>query len=186
MLIDISSTPSLLTWCRYGCLRSCNICTSPRTASRTSFQLRLRLWGSARPSHCKYCKFPTLIETNMTSVLTCPPYIIAGFISIVWAWSSGRRNERTWHITIAKSVAVVGFITGCATLNTGAKYFAMVLFAIGVYATNSIVLGWVSATCGQTKEKKSCSLAIVNTIANVAFIWTPVRNLSPMSMKYQR
>ena len=107
-------------------------------------------------------------------MLTCPPYIIAGFISIVWAASSGKRNERTWHITIAKSVAVVGFITGAATLNTGAKYFAMVLFAIGVYATNSIVLGWVAATCSQTKEKKACSLAIVNTIANISFIWTPV------------
>ena len=62
---------------------------------------------------------------------------------------------------------------GCATLNTGAKYFAMVVFSIGTYAVNSIILGWVSSTCGQTKEKKASSLAIVNTIANVSFIWTP-------------
>ena len=123
--------------------------------------------------------FPTAVETlgfstTITLVLTCPPYLIAGFISIMWAMSSGKYNERTWHITIAKSVAIVGFITGCATLNTGAKYFAMCLFAVGVYATNSIVLGWVSATCSQTREKKACSLAIVNTIANISFIWTPV------------
>jgi hypothetical protein len=63
---------------------------------------------------------------------------------------------------------------GCATLNTGARYFAMVVFVVGTYAVNSIILGWVSATCGQTKEKKSISLAIVNTIANASFIWTPV------------
>ncbi|KAK4955817.1 hypothetical protein LTR10_006756 [Elasticomyces elasticus] len=49
----------------------------------------------------------------------------------------------------------------------------MCVFAIGTYAVNSIILGWVSATCGQTKEKKSVSLAIVNTIANASFIWTP-------------
>ncbi|RMZ47795.1 hypothetical protein AFCA_000539 [Aspergillus flavus] len=122
--------------------------------------------------------FPTAVETlgfstTITLVLTCPPYLIAGLISVVWSWSSGRFNERTWHITIAKAIAIFGFILGCATLNTGARYFAMVVFAIGTYAVNSIVLGWVSSTCGQTKEKKASSLAIVNTIANASFVWTP-------------
>ncbi|QMW25245.1 hypothetical protein G4B84_000490 [Aspergillus flavus NRRL3357] len=122
--------------------------------------------------------FPTAVETlgfstTITLVLTCPPYLIAGLISVVWSWSSGRFNERTWHITVAKAIAIFGFILGCATLNTGARYFAMVVFAIGTYAVNSIVLGWVSSTCGQTKEKKASSLAIVNTIANASFVWTP-------------
>ncbi|OJJ36354.1 hypothetical protein ASPWEDRAFT_108783 [Aspergillus wentii DTO 134E9] len=123
--------------------------------------------------------FPTAVETlgfntTITLVLTCPPYLIAGIISVFWSWSSGKYNERTWHITSAKAVAIVGFVLGCATLNTGARYFAMVIFSIGTYAVNSIVLGWVSSTCGQTREKKAASLAIVNTIANVSFVWTPV------------
>ncbi|KAL4976440.1 major facilitator superfamily domain-containing protein [Aspergillus desertorum] len=122
--------------------------------------------------------FPTAVETlgfdtTITLVLTCPPYLIAGLVSVFWSWSSGRFNERTWHITVAKAVAVFGFVLGCATLNTGARYFAMVVFAIGTYAVNSIILGWVSSTCGQTKEKKASALAIVNTCANVSFIWTP-------------
>ncbi|KAB8232071.1 putative MFS transporter [Aspergillus alliaceus] len=122
--------------------------------------------------------FPTAVETlgfstTITLVLTCPPYLIAGLISVAWSWSSGRFNERTWHITVAKAIAIFGFVLGCATLNTGARYFAMVVFAIGTYAVNSIVLGWVSSTCGQTKEKKASSLAIVNTIANASFVWTP-------------
>ena len=49
----------------------------------------------------------------------------------------------------------------------------MIVFSIGTYAVNSIILGWVSATCSQTKEKKACSLAIVNCIAVASFIWTP-------------
>ncbi|KAK5072418.1 hypothetical protein LTR64_005112 [Lithohypha guttulata] len=122
--------------------------------------------------------FPTAVETlgfnrTITLVLTCPPYLIAGAISVAYSYSSGRFNERTWHITCAKAVAVFGFVLGCATLNTGARYFAMIVFAIGTYAVNSIILGWVASTCGQTKEKKASSLAIVNTIANVSFIWTP-------------
>lgn len=141
--------------------------------------------------------FPTVIQTlgygrTATLALTCPPYFIAGVTSILWALNSGKRllflvsllltlvcckgrmNERTWHITIAKSVAIIGFITACATLNTGARYFAMCLFSIGVYACHSIILGWVAATCGQTKEKKAVSLAVVNTFATLSQIWTAV------------
>ncbi|KAL8303360.1 hypothetical protein RB601_007867 [Gaeumannomyces tritici] len=122
--------------------------------------------------------FPTVIGTlgfdqTATLALTCPPYLIAGFTSIAWAWSSGRFNERTWHITIGKMVAVLGFVLGCVTLNTGARYFAMIVFSVGTYSVNSIILGWVASTCSQTKEKKASSLAISNMAAAVSFIWTP-------------
>lgn len=50
----------------------------------------------------------------------------------------------------------------------------MCTFASGVYACNSIILGWVSSTCGQTREKKAVSLALVNTIATIGSIYTPV------------
>ncbi|KAF5000246.1 hypothetical protein FGRMN_1878 [Fusarium graminum] len=73
----------------------------------------------------------------------------------------------------AKAVAAFGFVLGCATLNTGARYFAMCLISTGTYAVNNIILGWVSATCSQNKEKKACSLAMVNCIAVASFIWTP-------------
>ena len=122
-----------------------------------------------------YLRHAGLFADQMSSVLTCPPYLVAGVISIYWSYQSGKFNERTWHITAAKAVAVFGFVLAAATLNTGARYFAMCVFAIGTYAVNSIILGWVSSTCGQTKEEKACSLAIVNTIANASFIWTPVR-----------
>lgn len=49
----------------------------------------------------------------------------------------------------------------------------MCVFSVGTYAVNSIILGWVSATCSQTREKKASSLAIVNCIAVASFIWTP-------------
>ncbi|KAL4884345.1 major facilitator superfamily domain-containing protein [Aspergillus karnatakaensis] len=121
--------------------------------------------------------FPTIVETlgfsqNVTLALTCPPYLIAGIISIGWAWNSGRVNERTWHITFAKIIAVIGFVVACTTLNTGARYFAMCTFATGVYCCNSIILGWVASTCGQTKEKKASSIALVNTVATVGMIYT--------------
>ncbi|KAH7017008.1 major facilitator superfamily domain-containing protein [Ilyonectria destructans] len=122
--------------------------------------------------------FPTIVKTlgfntTITLVLTCPPYLIAGIISIFWARSSGHFNEATWHITVAKIVAIFGFVLACATLNTGARYFAMCVFTIGTYAVNSILLAWVGNTCGQTKQKKASALAVVNVSATISFIWTP-------------
>ncbi|KAK2037000.1 hypothetical protein LZ31DRAFT_193463 [Colletotrichum somersetense] len=68
--------------------------------------------------------FPTIVETlnsgtTVTLLLTCPLYLIADVLSIVRAWSSGRRNKRTWHITIAKCVALFDFVLACTTMNTG-------------------------------------------------------------------
>ncbi|KAF2161172.1 hypothetical protein M409DRAFT_37588 [Zasmidium cellare ATCC 36951] len=122
--------------------------------------------------------FPTIVGTlgfgrNTTLALTCPPYLFAGAVSIVYAWNSGRMNERTWHITIAKLVAIAGFIMACATLNTAVRYVGMFFFAMGVYNCQGIQLGWMASTCGQTREKKAVSLAMANMIGNIATIYTP-------------
>ncbi|CAI0652751.1 unnamed protein product, partial [Colletotrichum noveboracense] len=143
-----------------------------------------RLWVLVCCQHCHMAAsnfknfFPTIVETlgfdrNVTLALTCPPYLISGVISVTCAASSGCFNERVWHITIAKAIAVFGFVLACSTLNTGARYFAMCAFATGVYACNSVILGWVSSTCGQTREKKAVSLASVDTIATIGPIYTP-------------
>lgn len=122
-----------------------------------------------------FLKFPTVVETlglnqTVTLVLTCPPYLIAGAVTILVSWSSGRFNERTWHITISKAVATVGFVAAAATLNMAGRYVAMVVFTIGTYGVNSLILGWCGSVCGQTKEKKSAAIAIVTTVMNISFI----------------
>ncbi|KAH6675116.1 major facilitator superfamily domain-containing protein [Halenospora varia] len=122
--------------------------------------------------------FPSVVQglgfdRTITLVLTCPPYLIAGAVSVYWSWSSGKYNERTWHITSAKILAILGFVLGFTINNTAARYVSMVIFAIGTYAVNSIILGWVGATCGQTKEKRAVALSIIVSTSNASFIWTP-------------
>lgn len=121
------------------------------------------------PSVVKALKFDSII----TLLLTSPPTIFAGAFGVFVAWSSGRHNERTWHITICMGIAMVGFIISCVTLNLAARYIACFLFASGVYSVNSVILGWVSATLGQTPEKKAVSLSLVNVVSMASFIYTP-------------
>lgn len=120
--------------------------------------------------------FPTVVKTlgfnrTITLVLTCPPYLIAGAITIAVSWSSGKFNERTWHITISKAVATFGFGLACAEIGVAGRYVAMIIFTIGTYGVNSLILGWCGSTCGQTPEKKAVSISIVTTIMNASFIW---------------
>lgn len=123
-------------------------------------------------------QFPSVVKTlgfntTITLVLTCPPYLIAGAITILVSWMSGKFNERTWHITASKSVAVVGFVAAAAANNTAGRYVSMIVFTIGTYAVNSLILGWCGSVCGQTKEKKAVAISMVTMIMNISFIWTP-------------
>lgn len=142
---------------------------------------RLWLLCFIQNMHLSACSFnnffPTVIGAlgfgrTITLVLTCPPYLVSGFFGYFAGLSSGKYNERSWHITACMSMAVVGFIISCATLNTAARYVSCFLFASGAYAVNSMILGWVSATLGSTPEKKAVSLSIVNVMANASYIYT--------------
>ena len=121
---------------------------------------------------------PTVIETLghgkiLSLVLTFPPYCFAAVMGVVMAHSSGHFNERTWHITVCKSIVIVGFIIPAATDDNGARLFAVFLFVGFTFGINNIILGWVSSTLGQTSEKKSVSLAIANSLGNMSSIYMP-------------
>lgn len=142
---------------------------------------RLWLLCFIQNMHLSACSFnnffPTVVgalgfNETITLVLTCPPYFVSGFFGYFAGLSSGRFNERTWHITACMGAAIVGFVISCATLNVAARYVSCFLFASGAYAVNSMILGWVSATLGSTPEKKAVSLSIVNVIANASYIYT--------------
>lgn len=122
--------------------------------------------------------FPSVVATlgfsqTIGLVLTCPPYLIAGIATIAVSLTSGKWNERTWHITACKAVAILGFVLAPATLNTGVRYFAMCVFTTGTYAVNSLILGWAATVCSQTVEKKAVTIALLTSIGNTAFIYTP-------------
>lgn len=132
--------------------------------------------------------FPTVVKTlgfsrNITLVLTCPPYLVSAAACVVTGLSSGRFNERTWHITGGMLVAMAGFIMASCTLNVVARYLACFLFASGCYAVNAVILGWVTATLGQTSEKKAAALGIINMFGNASFIYTPVSGRCDVLLK---
>lgn len=53
-------------------------------------------------------------------------------------------------------------------MNVAGRYTAMVIFTIGTYGVNSLILGWCGSVCAQTKEKKAVAISIVTSIMNVS------------------
>ncbi|ORY60759.1 major facilitator superfamily domain-containing protein [Pseudomassariella vexata] len=122
---------------------------------------RLYLLCFMQNMHLSACSFnnffPTVVgslgfSSTITLVLTCPPYLLSGFFGYLVGWTSGRYNERTgtspslWELRSWDSSSPS--------------------------AVNSVILGWVSATLGQTRDKKAVSLSIVNVVANASYIYT--------------
>ncbi|KAI1468503.1 MFS transporter [Daldinia caldariorum] len=120
--------------------------------------------------------FPSVAKTlgynnTVTLLLTCPPFVLAGIGSVLVGWSSGRLNERTWHITVTLSIAIVGFVIAASTLDTAARYVACFIFPVGAFSANSVVVGWTSSTLSQTEEKRAVVLAITNVFGHIGYIY---------------
>ncbi|KAM0280055.1 hypothetical protein ACHAQH_004250 [Verticillium albo-atrum] len=121
---------------------------------------------------------PTVMETlgystTATLALTCPPYILAAVVAVTVSYTSGRWNERTRHITSFKTIVVVGFIIPAVTYSLPARMLGIFLFVGATFGVNNLILGWASATLGQTPEKKAVSIAMLNTLGSLASIYTP-------------
>ncbi|KAK9236288.1 major facilitator superfamily domain-containing protein [Lipomyces kononenkoae] len=122
--------------------------------------------------------FPSVVQTlgfntTVTLALTCPPYVVSGFVSAALSWSSGKRNERTWHMIIGTFFDIVGFVMAAATTNVAVRYVGMVIFVSLSSGVNDICLGWAASTLGQTPEKKAVAMALINMLSNVASVYTP-------------
>ncbi|KAK9413150.1 hypothetical protein SUNI508_12035 [Seiridium unicorne] len=49
-------------------------------------------------------------------------------------------------------------------MNLTGRYVAMVIFIIGTYGVNSLILDWCGSVCAQTKEKKVMAISIFTSI----------------------
>lgn len=69
------------------------------------------------------------------------------------------------------AVATVGFITGAATLNTGARYFAMYLMIAGGHGANAVIVSWCQKTLLRPRIKRAAAVAFVNCFGNIAQVY---------------
>lgn len=120
--------------------------------------------------------FPTIVKTLgfgaiETLLLTVPVWIATFLASLAVTYTSGRFADRSIHIICLMLISVVGNIIAVATLNTGARFFAMFLLPIGAVTAYQIILAWVANSFPRPLVKRSACISVANLVGNSANIY---------------
>ncbi|RKF53669.1 MFS transporter prlL [Golovinomyces cichoracearum] len=121
--------------------------------------------------------FPTVVKTLnynrvKTLLLTTPPFALAVVTTYLNAWHADRSNERFYHIVIPLSIALVSFIINIAVTSIGARYFSMIIMLPSIFSGQVVALSWVSNCIPESPAKRAAALAVINSVANSALVYT--------------
>ncbi|PVH18363.1 uncharacterized protein CXQ87_001287 [Candidozyma duobushaemuli] len=133
--------------------------------------------------------FPSIVETLnfdrvITLCLTAPPYILAVISTFIWALHADKTGERFWHVVSPLLIALASFIISVSTLNTGARYFAMVIMVPSIYCSFTTILSWMSNSVPRPPLKRAIALSLLNCLSNSASIWNAYLYPSSAAPRY--
>ncbi|XXH04733.1 hypothetical protein Hte_011155 [Hypoxylon texense] len=124
-------------------------------------------------------------STVKTNLWTVAPNCVGVVVLLAVTWSSDHFRERTFHLTFALILPLVGMII-LATINVleqkGVAYFAMFLMAAGAYIPSCIVHSWHNSNT-LNENSRAAMTGIYVGIGNLAGIMTsgsspkPLRNV---------
>ncbi|KAH0336016.1 major facilitator superfamily transporter, partial [Aureobasidium melanogenum] len=134
--------------------------------------------------------FPSIMATLgfskvVTYLVQAPPYVIAYFVTLAISWSSGRHLEHCWHIIGSIAVCLVGAIIMISTLNTGARYFALILLCSGPFVGLNIQISWETTVVPRPRTKRAALIAIANCVSSVSHWFSPYFFLTSQEPRYQ-
>lgn len=120
--------------------------------------------------------FPSVVgglgyDRNTTYGLTAPPFILCVFCMLANGFHSGRTQERFWHIVAPLFVTLAANVIAVSTLNTGARYTAMMLLPGSFYSSTVVTLSWITGTLAQPAAKRASAIALINALCNTPNIW---------------
>lgn len=132
---------------------------------------------------------PTLVKTfgygNIeTLLLVAPPYVFAAVVALAVSFSSDRFSERSVHIVVPIFFAMAGYVIAASTLTLAARYLSLFLMLGGVYGSYNVALAWISSTLPRPLEKRSAAIALINTVGNIAQIYSPYLYLKENGPRY--
>ncbi|WVQ83939.1 hypothetical protein IAT38_006083 [Cryptococcus sp. DSM 104549] len=133
--------------------------------------------------------FPTVIATFkfnkvITLLLLAPPYLVTTALSLLISRLSDRKPERCFHLAIPLAFGMLGYIIAVSTLKTGPRYFSLFLMLGGLFGSYNVALAWISSTFPRPRAKRASAYAIINSLGNIAQIWSPYLYPSSDSPRY--
>ncbi|KAH8655296.1 major facilitator superfamily domain-containing protein [Xylariales sp. PMI_506] len=132
------------------------------------------LLSQAQGSIANY--FPTLVaslkfNSTISLLLTAPPYILAGAVYYVLMWYSDRKNTAYPIIIMCITIAITMYIIAMSTLNTGARYFSMMILPFASVGPQLILYKTINLHLARPVSKRAAASALVNAIGGTSNIW---------------
>lgn len=100
-----------------------------------------------------------------------PVWFATFLTSILVNWTAAKTKDRWIHITILMLISAVGNAVATGSTNTGARFFAMFLMAMGAISAYTILVGWVANSFPRPIVKRSSAIAIANMVGNCSSIY---------------
>jgi hypothetical protein len=107
----------------------------------------------------------------ITLLLTALPYVLAAIVFYVISYISDRRNVMYIIIVICLGVAVVAYIIALSTLNTGARYFAMMLTPSVCSGPQILLYKTLHLHMARPFPKRVAGVAMINAIGGLSNVW---------------
>ncbi|KAF2786607.1 MFS general substrate transporter [Melanomma pulvis-pyrius CBS 109.77] len=140
------------------------------------------LLSQAQGSIANY--FPSLVASlgfsrTISLVLTAPPYILAGVVYYWLMWYSDRKNTAYPIILVCISIAICMYIIPMATLNTGARYFSMMILPFASVGPQLVLYKTINLHLARPTSKRAAASALVNAIGGTSNIWASYLYYAP-------
>ncbi|RSH82266.1 hypothetical protein EHS25_005976 [Saitozyma podzolica] len=128
--------------------------------------------------------FPSIVQTlgynsTDTLLLTAPPYLFACIWFYVMTLYSDRKDEMYTPIMFCNGVMVVALVIPLATLNTGARYFAMMLMPSAAVGPQVILYKTLNLHLARPYPKRAAGTALLNAIGGTSNIWASYMYINP-------
>ena len=120
--------------------------------------------------------FPTLVgslnfNSTISLLLTAPPYILAGIVYYWVMFYSDRKNTVYPLILACIAISIVMYVILLATLNTGARYFSMMILPFASVGPQLLLYKTINLHLARPVSKRAAASALVNAIGGTSNIW---------------
>jgi len=109
---------------------------------------------------------------TVSLLLVAPPYIFMVIWSFCHSVASDRVGNRFWFFFYPIPIVIAGCLIFMFAHGFGARYFSCFLLVF-IFATNGTTYAWIANAIPRPPAKRAAALAFVNSIGNMASIWTP-------------
>lgn len=77
---------------------------------------------------------------------------------------SDKKQERYLHIVVPLVFTMLANIIAVSTLNTAARYVAMMLMPCSFYSSSIVTLSWISSSVNGPAVKRAIVLSLINAV----------------------